>query len=176
MSAPAIRGKNHGQPERVLGKCIIALAAGNNKQEETYRVAKAHWGSEDQVVKALGGADFTGGGALIKDEFADTFIDRLRDVSVWRNLGTRLVRPATGTMTLPSLETSATAAYSEENAPIVISEATFGQRILQPKRLACMSPVSNELLKWTGGGLDASAIIEDDCMMVYRTQFSWTRN
>ena len=162
--APAIRSKNHGKPPAFMGRTIQALAAGGGKGEEALKFAKAAWGSDDFVSKALGGATFVGGGALIVDEFAQSFIDRLRDVSVWRNLGARLIRPTTGTMTFPSLATSATAAYSEENAAIVVSEATFGQRLLQPKRLGCMSPVSNELLKWTDGGLDAMRLIEDDCL------------
>ena len=116
------------------------MALGGGKQHESYAIAKSNWGSADPVTKALSGGDFTGAGALLKDDVADDLTDRLRIRSILRQMGLSNVTAPWGSKDMPVLTSSVTASFSEEGAEIAASDLAVGRRRLDPKRLASLIP------------------------------------
>ena len=161
LSAPFIR--THKGKESPLGKAIIALHHGNGRQEEAHRWASKTFGSSDSCVKSLFAGDFTGAGALLKDDVLEDLEDRLRVRSILRQMGMTSVSAPWGSKDLPVLSSSCSAAFSAEGTEIVASKLQVERRRLDPKRLGCLSLISRELMQWTGGtGLSAEQIIADD--------------
>ena len=149
------------KPERQKGmafaRVVRAMAAArmNKKgQEGTVNILRS-WGDEDIAeristaqTKALAAGDATAGGFLVPTEFSNEVIELLRAQSVVRRLGARSVQMPTGTLKYPKIATGASASYIGENVNIGKSEETFGQLTLTFKKLAVLTPISNDLLRY----------------------------
>ena len=68
-----------------------------------------------------------------------------------------------GNLSIPKMTASASAYWVGETNAIPVSQATFGEVNMKAKKLACLSPVSNELLRYSGVGIDSW--IAEDLMM-----------
>ena len=104
--------------------------------------------------KALGGADFEAGGAIVPPEYSAEIIELLRAQAVVRALGAQAVPMNSGTMTMPRQTTGGTAYYIGENVNIPKSEQRFGQLSLSAKKLAALTPVSNDLIRDASPAVD----------------------
>ena len=92
----------------------------------------------------------------------------MRAQSVVRRLGARTVQMPTGTLKYPKIATGASAAYIGENVNIGKSEETFGQLTLTFKKLAVLTPISNDLLRYSSPSADA--IVRDDLVSSMATK------
>jgi HK97 family phage major capsid protein len=160
-----------------FGRVVRAMAAAKmNKMgsEGTVEVLRG-WGDNDLAdaladtrSKALAAGDATAGGFLVPTQFSNEVIELLRAQSVVRRLGARTVQMPTGTLKYPKIATGASAAYIGENVNIGKSEETFGQLTLTFKKLAVLTPISNDLLRYSSPSADA--IVRDDLVSSMATK------
>lgn len=144
-----------GPQEKGIGaaRLVRALAFGAGNPDKAMWFAQKAWDDDlgDTVTKALAAGDFTAGGFMVPDDMAADIIDLLRPRSVVRAAGAPTVPMPNGTLTLPKQTGDVSATYVGENKAISASEPTGGQIILSAKKLAAMTPISNDLLDYAPG-------------------------
>jgi HK97 family phage major capsid protein len=147
-----------------IARMIGCYLAGKGDLERAQKVAEKRYGAESRTVaeftKALAASDSTAGGFLVQDEVAAEIIELLRPASVVRTLGPRMAPMDTGTLRLPKITGGASGGYIGENANITASEQTFGQVVANAKKLAVLTPVSNDLIRRASA--NAEAMVRDD--------------
>jgi HK97 family phage major capsid protein len=175
--ADATPAKPAREKGAAFGRVVRAMAAAKmNKagSEGTIDILRK-WGDDDLAeamvtarTKALAAGDATAGGFLVPTEFSNEVIELLRAQSVVRRLGARIVQMPTGTLKYPKIATGASAAYIGENVNVGKSEETFGQLTLTFKKLAVLTPISNDLLRYSSPSADA--IVRDDLVSSMATK------
>jgi HK97 family phage major capsid protein len=139
-----------GDPERAIN---MAYDCGDERIGDL-------WG------KAMASQVLADGGALLPTEFSEEIIEELGAKAVVRKMGLTVMPMNTGSLTLPYLDTSATAAYVGENSNITASQPTTAQLQLSDKTLAALCPLSNSLL--SNGGPKVDAAIKNHMIRVTR--------
>ena len=120
-------------------------------------------GFGDQVVRALEAGSAEGGGLLIPAPMADEVIELLRPRSVIRRAGPRTITIPAGNMQFPRIDSGSTAAYVGEGQEISVSELKTGAVNLSAKKLAALTLLSNDLLRF-GINPDVDAIVLEDLL------------
>jgi HK97 family phage major capsid protein len=165
------------EPGMAFARCVRAMAAAKMHKIGSSGVADIlkQWGDDDLAValkdvqsKALAAGDATAGGFLVPTQFSNEVIELLRAQSVVRKLGARIVQMPTGTLKYPKIAAGAAASYIGENVNISKSEETFGQLTLTFKKLAVLTPISNDLLRYSSPSADA--IVRDDLVSAMATK------
>jgi HK97 family phage major capsid protein len=141
------------------GRFMRAVCAGKGDPERAATFAKKEWG-DGEIVKALEATDAEAGGVLIPPGFSMEVIELLRERAVVRSMNPTMVPMPNGSMQFPKLTGGATAGYIGESQNLPATEQTFGQINLTWKKLACLIPISNDLLRFEASGADA--IVRDD--------------
>lgn len=102
------------------------------------------------------------GGNIIADDYrAEAFIDRLRNATVVRRLGARVLGGLTGgNVILPALSKSVVAGWTAENAPFPVSDPEFAGVTLSPKHLGVITEISRNLIQQTSPS--AEQLVRDD--------------
>lgn len=180
MSGIAPRTETGREPGLALARCVRAMATAKWSGQDVQAVLK-QWGDHDLAAayaesrqKALAAGDATAGGFLVPTQFSQDFIALLRSVTVMRKLGTPTLPLPTGTIKLPKATAGATAGYIGENNNAPKSQLAVGQVTLTFKKLACLTPVSNDLLRYSSPGADmivrndllASMAIKEDAAFI----------
>lgn len=141
------------------GRFIRAIAAGRGDPERAAKWARKEWGDEE-FCKVLEASDAAAGGVLVPTEWSSEIIELLRNRAVVRSMGPRIVPMPSGALQIPKITGGATASYVGESQNVDVDEATFGQINLSWKKLAVLTPISNDLLRFSSP--DADAIVRDD--------------
>jgi HK97 family phage major capsid protein len=166
------------KPERGLmaARFMRAIAAGKGDTDKAARFAKKQWGEQGAILKALEASDASAGGVLIPTEWSGEVIELLREATVFRRMGPRVIPMTTGSMQMSKLTGGATAGYIGESQNLPVSEQTFGQINLTWKKLACLVPISNDLLRFNAYGADT--IVRDDSIgaMAFREDAAFLRD
>lgn len=118
----------------------------------------------DEIKKSLQAGDFVGGGALIIPEYASEIIELLRARTVVRAAGARVVDLSSGTLTIRRQTAGGTASYVGESENIGVTAPTTGDLVLVAKKLAALTPISNDLIRFTSGP-SADMFVRDDLVM-----------
>lgn len=161
--------KGEREPGLALARCIRATAAAkfqNSGPEGAISILR-NWGDADLAEewaearkKALAAGDATAGGFLVPTQFSQDFIQLLRSTTVMRKLGVPTLQLPVGTVKIGKATAGATASYIGENTNAPKSQLATGQLTLTFKKLACLTPVSNDLLRYSSPGADA--IVRND--------------
>lgn len=166
VEAPRKRepGELFGRYCRAIAAGSMLAKAGNAKAPED--IAKA-WGDHDIAKlitegreKALAAGDPLAGGFLVPVQFAQDVVELLRPVSVVRLMRAVTLPMPTGSFKLPKLTSGATGYYIGENVNITTSQLATGQISMVFKKLAALTPISNDLLRYSSPGADG--IVRDD--------------
>lgn len=112
--------------------------------------------------KALAAGDPLAGGTLVPEQFSQDYIELLRPISVVRRMGATSLPMPVGSIKIPKISSGMTAFYIGENTNITKSQMATGQVALVWKKLAGLTPVSNDLLRYSSPGADA--IVRDDAV------------
>jgi len=142
---------------------IRLMMAANGDPSRAKAIAEKKWGDIEMVAavdKALGESTLAGGGALVPEDMAESVIEFLRARAVVRRAGAMSLPMPNGTLTLPRIAQGATAAYGGESQNITNSDQQFGQIVMTARKLAVLTPVSNELLADASPQVDA--LVRDD--------------
>lgn len=149
-----------------FGRCLRAFARAKADGLGRNGVVKilSDWGdkasSKFYEEKALAASDATAGGFLVPPQFSQELIEFLRPASVVRKLGPMIIPMPTGTFRIPKMTVGITASYIGENLPAPKTQPQFGNVTLTFKKLACVVPLSNDLMRYSSPGADA--IVRDD--------------
>jgi HK97 family phage major capsid protein len=86
------------------------------------------------------------GGYTVPDAFERQIIESMREFGVIGALATRIVTADNGQVTIPTVATNSTAAWTAEEASYTQSEGTFGQVVLNAYKVGVISKISDELI------------------------------
>ncbi len=148
-----------------IARYIRALAAGKGNARDAAEIVKG-WDKpgDAELSKALSESILSAGGAIVPDEFVADLIELLRARAVIRASGAVVVPMNSGSMTIPKQTAAGTAAYTGENVNIASSQQVFGQIQLSAKKLAALTPVSNDLIR--DATPQADVIVRDDLVAI----------
>lgn len=109
---------------------------------------------DPEVAKALAASTGSAGGFTVPDNYSAELIEFLRPMSVVRKMNARLLPMPNGNMTLPKVTGGSSAGYLAENTNITATQPTFGQLKLSAKKLAALTPISNDLMRFASPAAD----------------------
>lgn len=163
---PTIAGKSafSGESFAALAFELAQPETGGNPKKALESLRAQGKEIDPGIVKALEASSFGAGGALIPIEYSADFIGYLYDRSVVRALGARTVDMGAGQLTMGRLNGTATAYWVGEGSRITVSQQSFGQLVLNAKKLGIIVPISNDLLRRRPAGVET--IIRDDMSAV----------
>lgn len=110
---------------------------------------------DGEVAKALAAGTGSSGGFLVPENYSAELIEYLRPLSVVRKMGARTVPLVNGNMSLPKITGGSSAAYLGENTNIATTQQSFGLVRLSAKKLAALTPISNDLIRFSSPQADA---------------------
>jgi len=143
----------------VIGGAAVAVAASSLALTRGHFItagdwAKQKWGTGNAVEKALNASTDTAGAFTIEETLSTDMIPMLDATAIMRKMGATTMPLVNGQLKIPKMTGGATAAYLSEGAVIAASQQTFGQLLLQGKKLAAKVPISNDLLKFSAQNVD----------------------
>ena len=148
----------------ILGGCAKMIGAGNGSFTDAIAIAKAVYGENHPVTKALVAGVGASGGFIIPPQYIAEIIEILRPSAVVRSSNPRILPMPRGTMTLPAQTAAASATYGNEVGQIASSQQAVGQIVATYKKLKALVPVSNDLLRYADPAADA--LVRDDLVKV----------
>ena len=162
-----------GVVNEMMGSYLKAMNdknAMNVKQvtpDEALKVAKELYPNSKALHAVLGQKTLTAsvpadGGFTVPLAFSSDYIKALYANTILEKLGVRKVPMPNGNLSIPKMTASAGAYWIGEAEQITKSEAKFGEVNLKAKKLAALSPISNDLLRYNAVGIDGW--IADDLM------------
>ena len=113
-----------------------------------------------EVAKALNSSITGEGGALIPQDFLADLIELLRANTVIRGSSPMTVGMPMGNLTIPRLAGGATATYQDELEDMTVSQERFDDINFVAKKLTCLVPVSNDLIRRAPIGVEE--VVRDD--------------
>ncbi|WP_161993807.1 phage major capsid protein [Muricoccus nepalensis] len=117
--------------------------------------------AEQRVLTTALPSGGPGGNLIAADYRPEQFIDRLRNATVVRRLGARVLAGLTGgNVILPGLSKSVQAGWVAENSPFPVSDPEFNGVTLAPKHLGVITELSRNMLQQTSP--DAEQLVRDD--------------
>jgi HK97 family phage major capsid protein len=172
VPTPEERAKERGLK---AGRFLRALAITKGDNEKAAAFVKKEW-KDEEMAKALEASSATAGGVLVPAEFSTEIIELLRERAIFRSLGPRIIPMPTGSMTIPKITGGTAASYIGENQNLPNTQPTFGQVKLSWKKMAALTPISNDLLRFDV--VDADAIVRDDLVagMAWREDQAFIRD
>jgi HK97 family phage major capsid protein len=155
----AIRGKLSGNFDGIEAEASRALAKKLGQDPAGFYVPN------DVKTRALNAGTASTGGYLIgEDVQTGSMIELLRNRMKVKQLGARMLSGLTADVTIPTIESAATAEVLGENVQISGSNQTFGQKALTPHRIGAKVPVSKQLILQSAANVDS--IVTDDITRV----------
>ncbi len=153
------RGKD--QPGYGVARMALALAANKGDGVRAAEWVEKHFGDE-ATARALVAGQGVQGGFLVQEAYSGDFIELLRNEAVIRSMGPVIVPMPQGNLTFSGLASGATASYTGEGENIASSGGAFRQVKLSAKKLTCLVPISNDLIRYATPGVEA--IVRDDML------------
>ena len=135
--------------------------------EEALKVAKELYPNSKALHAVLGQKTLTAsvpsdGGFTVPIAFSPDYIKALYANTILEKLGVRKVPMPNGNLSIPKMTAKASAYWIGEAQKITASQAEFGEINLKAKKLASLTPISNDLLRYNAVGIDGW--IADDLM------------
>jgi len=144
----------------LIGGVALAAAAQKHLGANPIEYARKRWGAGNVVEKALTASSDTGGAFTIEETLSTDLIPILNATAIMRKMGCTTLPLVNGQLKIPKMTGGATATYLSESAVIAASQQTFGQLLLQGKKLGAKVPISNDLLKFSA--LNVDKIVRQD--------------
>ena len=135
--------------------------------DEALKVAKELYPNSKALHAVLGQKTLTAsvpsdGGFTVPIAFSPDYIKALYANTILEKLGVRKVPMPNGNLSIPKMTAKASAYWIGEAQKIPASQAEFGEINLKAKKLASLTPISNDLLRYNAVGIDGW--IADDLM------------
>lgn len=94
------------------------------------------------------------GGFTVPIAFSPDYIKALYANTILEKLGVRKVPMPNGNLSIPKMTAKASAYWIGEANKITPSQASYGEVNLKAKKLAALTPISNDLLRYNAVGID----------------------
>jgi HK97 family phage major capsid protein len=135
--------------------------------DEALAVAKELYPNSKALHAVLGQKTATAsvpadGGFTVPIAFSPDYIKALYANTILEKLGVRKVPMPNGNLSIPKMTAKASAYWIGEAQKIPASQATYGEVNLKAKKLASLTPISNDLLRYNAVGIDGW--VADDLM------------
>lgn len=118
-----------------------------------------------QNQRTLTAGSATAGGITVgTDVLMGSMIELLRNSCLVASMGARVMSGLTGNIVIPKQAGGGTAYWLGETEEVTVSDQSFGQIALTPKKLGGYTKYSRELLKQSS--IDVEAFVRQDLMMV----------
>lgn len=174
------RKKDHEtDPSLVIGAIARMLVAGGGTVHGARMAALDILGERHPVTEVLHGSrGYSGasvrrelmagvgpsGGFLVPPDYVAELIEVLRPMTVVRDSNPRMIEMPRGTMQMPRQTQAATATYAGETTAIPVSQQSVGQIVATYKKLTALTPVTNDLIRYSDPAVDA--LVRDDLAKV----------
>lgn len=138
----------------------LASAEGNWEEAKNYLrqwVEKIPTPEGEQALRAMQEQNFDSGGSMVQTMYSTEVIGLLRNMTVVRRAGARMIPVEGGNLTLHKISGGSTAQYRGEGTSVNASKLKTGQLILNTKELIGRVAISNRLLKHASLALDVIA-------------------
>lgn len=142
----------------IFTKLFMSVAAGKGNVDYAANYADKVL-KDKMVLKALSVGTGTAGGFVVPDPISADFIELLRDATVIRRAGARVV-PMEATLTIPGQAAGTTATWVGENTAVNAQDISFNALKLTAKKLMAVSSVTRELLQFADRNVQA--LIQND--------------
>jgi HK97 family phage major capsid protein len=119
-------------------------------------------GVGEGFAMALSSVNASGGAVLIPTVLAQTVIERLIPNAVVRSMGPLSLPLNNGNLTMPRLSGGAVAGYIGRDNDAPVSQQTFDNVQLVAKKLACLVPIGNDLIRFAGIDQRVDGLIVED--------------
>jgi len=126
------------------------------------RRTMAENGVGEGVAMALSSVNASGGAVLIPTVLAQTVIERLIPNAVVRSMGPLSLPLNNGNLTMPRIAGGAVAGYIGRDADAPVSQQSFDDVQLVAKKLACLVPIGNDLIRFAGIDPRVDALVVED--------------
>jgi HK97 family phage major capsid protein len=126
------------------------------------RKTMAENGVGEGVAMALSSVNASGGAVLIPSVLAQTVIERLVPNAVVRSMGPLSLPLNNGNLTMPRIAGGAVAGYIGRDNDAPVSQQSFDNVQLIAKKLACLVPIGNDLIRFAGIDQRVDALIVED--------------
>jgi HK97 family phage major capsid protein len=87
------------------------------------------------------------GGFTVPDAFLRQIVESMREFGVINALATHITTGDNGQLTIPTVASNSTAAWTAEEAAFTQAEGTFGQIVLNAYKVGVISKISDELIQ-----------------------------
>ena len=115
-----------------------------------------------EVAAALSSVTASGGAVLIPNVLAATVIERLVPNAVVRSMGPLTLPLTNGNLTMPRIAGGALAGYIGRDSDAPVSQQAFDDVQLVAKKLACLVPIGNDLIRFAGIDERVDQLIVED--------------
>lgn len=119
-------------------------------------------GVGEGVAMALSSTNASGGAVLIPTVLAQTVIERLVPNAVVRSMGPLSLPLNNGNLTMPRIAGGAVAGYIGRDSDVPVSQQNFDNVQLMAKKLACLVPIGNDLIRFAGIDQRVDSLVVDD--------------
>lgn len=110
--------------------------------------------NDPEIAKALAAGAGSAGGFVIEENLSAELIEFLRPASVVRKMNAQTVPMPSGNLAIPKITGGSSAGYIAENTNITATQPSFGQVKLSAKKLAALTPISNDLIRFASISAD----------------------
>ena len=142
-------------------RIMMALAACRGSRRDAADFVSSHYGPEgESLARALSTSVGSAGGFLVPPEMSSEVIELLRPASAVMALDPIILPMPNGNMTIPGIQSGATASYTGENKAIQASQPGFGMIQLSAKKLTALVPISNDMIRYPNAS--AEGIVRAD--------------
>lgn len=152
------------EPGLGLARFVKASLVSMREHRPFEEVARNMYPRDNVLISSRAAAMGTGaptdGGVFVPDNLSAEIIPILRQSSVVRGLGARIIPVPNGNLSIPRQTGAANFQWVGQNKPIVSSKVALGMLKLSAKKLAGMIPMSNELLR--DGSIAADKFVRDE--------------
>jgi len=160
---PTAKGEQLEPGIRLARMCKLVVLGKNDPERALYIAEKTMY-PDDKVLHAALKQMIAGtpsdGGFLVPEQYAQEIIPLLRAKAVVRRLGARSLPLDGGNLNIPKITGGATAYYVGESQNIPKSKLATGNLRLSGKKLACLVPMSNDLIR--SNAYSADQMVRDD--------------
>ncbi len=140
---------------------VLQTSKGIISHDEAIKKAREYGNKicDNAVEKLVQMSTFTGGGALLPEEFLNEVTEYLRDAVVVFNMGIPDITMS-GSLTIPKIASGASAGYVAEGAAPNATAITFGDLKLESKKILAIIPLTNDWIE--SNAIGGSSLIADD--------------
>lgn len=168
------RSKPNSEKGLMFARHARAMFLGSNDVERAIFEVKRQWGADDPVLRGLEGSlklkgltagNASAAGNIVIPEWSREFIELLRNQTVVRGLpGIRTLPMPAGALGIRKQTGAGTAYYVGEALNITASTQAVGTLQMIWRKLAAMTVLSNDLLRFAGP--EADAFVRDDLLLI----------